>query len=136
MDKLNNIDLKTAYGLVIMTGTERLLEYPERREPLQTDFNDQSGTDYYLNTVFFKDKEVLLTCAIMADNDTDFWTYYNAFFAALTASGSHQLYVHDHTQNYTVFYKKTANFKKSLKRLKNVPKVFVKFDLTLQVLIV
>lgn len=136
MDKLNNIDLKTIYGLVILSGTERLLEYPERREPLQTDFIDQNGTDYYLNTVFFKDKEVLLTCAIMADDDTDFWTYYNAFFSELTAPGSHLLYIDDHTQSYTVYYKKATNFKKSLKRLKNVPKVFVKFDLTLQILTV
>ena len=134
MDTLNSLDLKTNYGLVILTGTERLLEYPERKEPLQTDFLDQNGTDYYLNTVYLKDKEVLLTCAILADDDTEFWTFYNAFFAAITAPGTHELFIDDHSQSYEVFYKKTANFKKGLKRLKNVEKVFVKFDITLQVL--
>lgn len=135
MDKLNNIDLKTAYGLVILTGTERLLEFPERREPLKTDFEDQNGTDYFLNTVFFKDQEVTLNCGFLAEDDTAFWTNYNAFFAELTASGEQQLYIDDHSKIYKVFYKKTSNFKKSLKRLKNVEKVFVKFDLTLQVLL-
>jgi len=136
MDKLNNIDLKATYGLVILTGTEKLLEYPERKEPLQTDFLDQNGTDYYLDTMYLKDKEVTLSCAFLANNDMQFWAYYNDFFSAITGVGTKQLYIEDHTQGYNVFYKRTSNFKKSLKRLKNVPKVFVKFDLTIQVVVI
>lgn len=135
MDKINNIDLKATYGLVILTGTEKLLEYPERKEPLQTDFLDQNGTDYYLNTMYLKDKEVTLSCAFLADNDTQFWLNYNAFFTEITGVGLKQLYIDDHTQAYSIFYKRTGNFKKTLKRLKNVPKVFVKFDLIIQVVL-
>lgn len=133
MDTLNTIDLKTAYGLVILTGTEKLLEYPERKEPLQTDFLDQNGTDYYLSTIFFKDKEITLNCAFMADDDTAYWVYYDAFFAAIATTGKQDLFIYDHGKTYKVHYKRTANFKKALKRLKNVDKVFVKFDLILQV---
>lgn len=133
MDTLNTIDLKTAYGLVILTGTEKLLEFPERKEPLKTDFLDHNGTDYYLNTIFFKDKEVTLNCALMADDDTAFWAFYDAFFDAIAAVGKQDLFIYDHGKTYKVFYVRTANFKKALKRLKNVNKVFVKFDLILQV---
>lgn len=135
MDTLNTIDLKAVYGLVILTGTEKLLEYPERKEPLKTDFLDQNGTDYYLDTLFLKDKEITLNCAFMADNDTQFWTNYDAFFSAIATVGTQSLYIDDHGKTYQVFYKRTGNFKKSLKRLKNVPKVFVKFDLILEVLL-
>lgn len=58
MDTLNNIDLKTTYGLVILTGTEKLLEYPERKDTLQVDFLDHNGTDYYLDTIFLKIKKL------------------------------------------------------------------------------
>lgn len=132
MDTLNTIDLKTTYGLVILTGTEKLLEYPERKDTLQVDFLDHNGTDYYLDTIYFKDKEVTLNCAIMAVDDVQFWAFYDAFFAAIATTGKQDLFIYDHGKTYQVFYKRTGNFKKSLKRLKNVSKVFVKFDLILQ----
>ncbi len=132
-DKLNNKELKSTYGLVILTGRERLLSYPERKEPLNFDWQDQNGVDYYLSKVFFKDSEVTLQCAIMANDNVDFWVKYNAFFKEVSKPNWQQLFIDDHDMNYQVFYKSGNNFKHSLKRLKNVVKVFVKFDLTIQV---
>lgn len=132
-DKLNNKNLKTTYGLVIMTGAEKLLEFPERKEPLAFDWHDQNGVEYSLKKVFFKDKEVTLSCAIMASNSADFWVKYNAFFAEISKPNYQSLTIDDHGKIYQCFYKKSGAFKHSLKRLKNVSKVFVKFDLTLQI---
>ncbi|WP_312133392.1 hypothetical protein [Empedobacter sp.] len=132
-DKINNKDLKAIYGLAILTGRERLLAYPERKEPLNFDWQDQNGVDYYLSKVFFKDTEVTLQCAIMANDNVDFWVKYNAFFKEISQPNYQQLFIDDHDMNYQVFYKSGNNFKHSLKRLKNVNKVFVKFDLTIQV---
>ncbi|MGG5507900.1 MULTISPECIES: hypothetical protein [unclassified Myroides] len=133
MDTLNTFSLKDAYNLIIQTGTAKLLEYPERKEPLQNDWLDQNGTEYHLDRVFFKDKEITLQCAFMAPNDVVFWNKYNAFFSEISKAGYQKLYIYDHGKTYDVFYKKATNFIKVRKRLKNVERVFVKFELTLQV---
>lgn len=132
-DKLNNKDLKATYGLAILTGREKLLSYPERKEPLSFDWQDQNGQEYHLSKVFFKDTEITLQCAILANNNADFWVKYNAFFKEITKTNFQQLAIEDHDMIYQCFYKSGTNFKHSLKRLKNVSKVFVKFDLTIQV---
>ncbi|MFX1668756.1 hypothetical protein JZ968_11460, partial [Riemerella anatipestifer] len=132
-DKLNNI-LLSNIGVVIMTGTEELLAFPERKEVMENDWAEENGGDYDLSSPKFKDKEVTLKMAILADDNVQFWQYHNALFAELKKEGELSLYVFDHDQTYKVFYKKSLNFKKVLKRLKNVEKVFVKFDLTFKVL--
>lgn len=133
MDTLNTFSLKETYGLIIQTGTAKFLEYPERKEPLQNDWLDQNGVEYHLDHVFFRDKEVTLQCAFMAPNDTVFWNNYNAFFTEISKPGYQKLYIIDHAKSYDIFYKKTANFEKLRKRLKDVENVFVKFELILQV---
>ena len=132
-DKLNGLNLLSEFGLIIQTGTAELLQFPERKETLSNDWAEENGKEYDLSLVKFKEKEVTLNCAIIADDDNGFWNYYNYFFQNLTQAGWQQLYIHDHTKTYEVFYKKSGSFKKVGKRLKNVPKVFVKFQITLQV---
>ncbi|WP_018675545.1 hypothetical protein [Riemerella columbina] len=132
-DKLNNV-LLINIGTIIQTGTEELLTFPERKEVYENDWAEENGGEYVLDNPKFKDKEVTLKMVILADNNTQFWQYYNALFTELKKAGVLSLYIFDHDKTYEVFYKKSGNFKKGLKRLKNVEKVFVKFDLILKVL--
>ncbi|ODM52219.1 hypothetical protein BFF93_15675 [Elizabethkingia meningoseptica] len=132
-DTLNGKNLLSDFNLVIQTGTAGLLDYPERKESLSNDWAEENGQEYDLSSPKFKDKEVTLSCAMMAPDDGDFWFYYQAFFSEIAKPGWQDLYIYDHSQTYKVFYKKTSGFVKSLKRLKDVPTVFVKFQLTLQV---
>lgn len=133
MDTLNTKNLKQEFCVLILTGLSKFLEYPARKEVPSYDWAEHNGMDYMLNKVVFEDKEVTLSCAIAVDTTTEFWSSYNAFFQEITQSGWQNLYVHDHDKTYEVFYKSTSDFKLTLKRLKNVEKVFVKFNLTLQV---
>jgi len=132
-DKINNIDLKETYGLAILTGRERLLAYPERKTPLSFDWQDENGQEYQLKKVFFNDQEITLQMAFMANDNADFWLKYNAFFKEITKPNFQTLWIDDHDMSYQFFYKSANNFNHALKRLKNVVKVFVKFDLTIQV---
>lgn len=132
-DTLNTKNLYSEYGLVIQTGTAELLTFPERKESLSNDWREENGGEYDLSLVRFKDKEVNLNCAILADNDDDFWDGYNSFFEELSKANWQNLYIDDHSRTYQVHYLKSSSFKKSSKRLKNVPKVFVKFVITLKV---
>lgn len=132
-DKINGKNLQSSFRLIIQTGTAELLEYPARKESLTNDWADENGKEYDLETPMFYDKEVTLKCCFFVDNDTQFWTVYNAFFAELKKKGYQNLYIHDHSRTYEVFYKNTSNFEKATKRLKNTDVVLVKFDLILQV---
>ncbi|SDE77505.1 hypothetical protein [Riemerella columbipharyngis] len=132
-DKLNNV-LLSNIGAVIQTGTEELLAYPERKSVYENDWAEENGSQYDLDNPKFKDKEVTLKMAILADDNTQYWQYSNALFNELKKAGQLALYIFDHDKTYQVFYMKSGNFKKTFKRLKNTEKVFVKFDLTFKVL--
>lgn len=132
-DTLNTRNLFNDFGLVIQTGTAELLEYPERKKTLENDWIEENGKEYDLTAPTFKDKEVSLKCAVMADNDTLFWNKYDALFVELSKPDWQKLFIYDHAKTYDVFYKKTANWQKKSKRLKDVEKVFVQFTLILQV---
>lgn len=132
-DKLNN-ELLSNFGTVILTGTEELLAFPERKETYSNDWAEQNGEEYDLSAPKFKDKEVSLKLGILADNDVQFWQNHRRLFAHLKREGILKLYIYDHSREYDVFYKKSSSFKKSTKRLKNVEKVFVKFEITFRVI--
>ena len=133
-DTLNTRNLFTDFGLVIQTGTAELLAFPTRKSTLEVDWREQDGKQYDLSTPVFEDKEVGLKCAIMADDDTSFWTQHQALFDELSKAETQSLFIHDHSKTYTVFYKSSTNWNKKSKRLKGVSKVFVQFTLNLQVL--
>lgn len=133
LDTLNGRNLFTDFGLVIQTGTQNLLQMPERKDLLQNNWREENGTEYDLTAPVFKDKEVVLKVAFMADDDTDFWQKYQAFASEIQQAGYQNLFIEDHSKTYQVFYKNTTNWQKKSKRLKNVSKVFVKFNLILQV---
>ncbi|CAM1341724.1 hypothetical protein [Tenacibaculum aestuarii] len=132
-DTLNTRNLYTDFGLVIQTGTADLLAFPERKKTLENDWREHNGKEYDLSLPRFKDKEINLKCAMMADTDVDFWTNYEALFLELSKPDWQNLFVADHGKTYTVFYLKTSNWRKKSKRLKDVDKVFVQFTLILQV---
>lgn len=133
LDTINGNNLLSTYKLIIQTGTHELLEFPERKDSLSNDWREENGTETDLELVRFKDKEVNLNCIFIVENDSSFWSAYNAFFNELTKPGLQNLFIEDHSKTYPVFYKKTSGFKKQSKRLKNVPRVAVKFTLTLEV---
>ncbi len=132
-DKINDKNLFDEFGLIIQTGTAKLLKFPKRKDSLSYDWQDENGMQYDLQDPKFEDKEVVLQCAIIADNDSEFWQKYNALFAELSKPNYQQLYIYDHSKTYDIFYKDSDDFEKATKRLKNIDKIFVKFNLIIQV---
>lgn len=132
-DKLNNKNLWSEFHCVIQTNTAELLTFPERKESLTNDWAEENGKEYDLKTPKFHDKEATLKCLFIAENETQFWEGYNAFFAEWQKSGWQNLYIDDHSKTYECFYKKTENFVKLTKRIKNVSKIIVNFEIVLVV---
>lgn len=133
LDELEGNPLFDDYKLIIQTGTAELLELPERKEVFSNDWREENGQEYDLSLAKYKDKEVTLSCCFLCNDDADYWNCYNSFWQAIRGGGWLTLYIHDHSKTYNVFYKKTSGWKKGSKRLKDVSKVLVKFQLTLQV---
>lgn len=133
-DELNNKNLYDEFGLVIQTGTAELLRFPKRKKTFEQDWRESNGKEYDLTNPVFEDKEVTLQCAIIADSAGQFWEKYDAFFNEIAQPGRHELYIDDHDEKlYSVFYVDSSNFQKTSKKLKGVSKIFVKFNLTLNV---
>lgn len=132
IDEINGILLKKL-GTIIQTGTADLLTFPERKDLLENDWAEENGGEYDLTTPKFKDQEVTLKFAILAKDDAEFWKHRNALFQEFSKPHFQRLYIADHSRHYAVFYRKSSNFVKSLKRLRGVEKVFVKFDVTFKV---
>lgn len=132
IDELNGKLLKN-FGAFVLTGTADLLSFPERKEVYENDWAEQNGSECSLDEPRFKDKDITLKIGILAKNDAEFWDNYNRLFAELSKPNFQRLYIADHSQHYAVFYKKSGEFKKVLKRLRGVEKVFVKFDLVFRV---
>lgn len=132
-DKLNNKNLWAEFGCIIQTNTAELLHFPERKESLTNDWAEENGKEYDLHSPKFHDKIVTLKCLFIAYTESDFWRHYNAFFQEWKKSGWQQLYIDDHAKTYQCFYKKTENFQKLTKRIKNVAKIVVSFEIILVV---
>lgn len=81
-DKINDLKLSDI-GVVILTGTEELLEFPERKSVYENDWAEENGGEYYLATPKFKDKEVTLKMGILANDDKAFWNSYELLFREL-----------------------------------------------------
>ena len=132
-DRINGVEL-SEIGTVILTGTEEFLAFPERKETYENDWREDNGSEYELSLPRFKDKEVTLKMGILARNEDAFWGHYDKLWGLLQKEGVTTIYIDDHQREYRCFYKKSGNFKKTLKRLRNVEQVFVKFELTFKVL--
>ncbi len=65
LDTINDKDLYNSFGLVIQTGRQELLRFPERKPRLENDWAEENGKEYDLKEPRFNDKEVVLHCAFL-----------------------------------------------------------------------
>jgi hypothetical protein len=124
--ELDGLDLWDNYGVFIEKGTDDFLILPERKESIQYDWPDLSGLSIDTATPAFKERQVELSCAIVANDESDFWTKYDAFRDALMAPGTRSLYVIELEKTFDVVYMKCTSFNR-FTRLKTVSKVAAKF---------
>jgi hypothetical protein len=127
---MDTLDLWTTYGVFLEDGTTEFLRFPERKESITNDWPDQMGIDIDLSTPTYKEREITIQCALIADNEADWWTKYNAFRVALMGSGKRMFYIAELSRSYQVIYVKCSSFTK-FTRIKTSGKVAAKFTLQL-----
>lgn len=127
-------DVWTAYGYMVESGGDGLLALYKSKEVYSKDWKGQNGRQYDLSQRFFEDKVVTLSGVIVADDETDFWDKYLAFWDVLSSPGAKTLYSNDLKQTFSTFYLDSPGTKK-LTPLADWPgKIGMKLDIQLQVM--
>ena len=109
---IDGTDIGVAYGMVVESGGDSLLIFPERKEPVSHDWGDTNGIDVDLSRVFFKARDFTLNMAILGDGATDFNSKYNAFITLLAQPGPRRLSIAEFNRSYFIYYRKCSAFKR------------------------
>jgi hypothetical protein len=127
-------DLWTAYGYMVETGGNDLLQLYKSKEVYAKDWKGQNGKQYDLTKRFFEDKIATLSGVLVADDEDDFWEKYLALWEVLKSPGAKTLYSNDLKQTFSVFYLDSPNSKK-LTPLSDYPgKIGMRLDIQFQVM--
>jgi hypothetical protein len=126
---LDGQDMWTTYGVFIEKGSDEFLLFPERKDSLKYDWMDQNGIDLDVSNPVYKEREMTLQCAIIANNQDDFWDKYQSFMDKLMSPGLRTLTIKEFEKDYAVVYLKCNSFTR-FTRLKTANKIAAKFTIT------
>jgi hypothetical protein len=88
--QIDGVNIKTTFG-VYVSRSSGLLDYPEIKEPLKSDWQDQNGEDVDLENPVYKPRQITLECFIAATSGLDIIEKVQAITDALTTPGLKQL---------------------------------------------
>jgi len=98
------------YGIVVDSGKNSLLQSPTVKTNLNRNILSLDGKIYDADHLAFNSKEVTFKCRFKASSIDNFWSCYNAFFAALIQPGERELYTEYTGEGYSCYYKDTSGF--------------------------
>lgn len=108
---IDGIDLWTAFSMFFEKASTDLLKYAPKKDSITHDWMDSNGIDVDLSRYFFKERTITINCAIIADNEADFWNKHDSFIATLTQPGTRRLELKSHNnRSYFIFYKECNNY--------------------------
>lgn len=106
-------DFWTIFSIIVESGSSDFLKYPSRKESITRDWSDADGIDVDLSAVFFNARDIALRCAIIADNEADFWLKYEAFIVQWKQPGVHRIELSEFgMRSFYCFYKDTSFFER------------------------
>lgn len=115
--ELDGVDF-SAYGIRVLEGSEaQILKCPAVKKNMLRNISTQNGAIYDDKKVVFQQKEVALSCCLIAKNFTEFWRNYNAFLYDLirvvevdedgikVQTAERSLFVDEVYEGYPCYYK-------------------------------
>lgn len=128
--KINTVDIYTTYGATILKGSYADLLMPAKpRKRLEHEYTDQNGVKVdKISPLTFEPKRFSMRFAIKASSDTEFWSRYNAFFAAVAVKTYISLWIYDLNATYTLYYEGCTKVEK-LTRIAGSNFVYAVFDI-------
>lgn len=111
---INGIDISTL-GMIVMRGSDNdLLAFPERREPPQNDWFEESGIDAYLAEPRFNTKRVVMKFFLSAPDGDSYLSRLNAFRDLLYGSaqtGYRALFLNELNHTYMLRLVDVSDYK-------------------------
>lgn len=107
---IDGADLWLVYGVTIRSGSDDLMKFPERKDSISHDWEDENGIDIDLSRVFLQSREATFQCNIIANSEVDFWQKYNSFLAMLVQPNLRRLEISELSASYFVYYKQCPSF--------------------------
>lgn len=108
---INGKDLFSTFGVMILSGTDDFLKWPDAKEGISRDYSDANGEDRDLSKIFFKSKPITLKMAILADTKELFWTYRDGFIAEWAKGGYTRIQITEFDQrSFYCYYQSMSEF--------------------------
>lgn len=103
---MDGMDLWTVFGIFVESGSDDFLKFPPRKPSIEHDWQDSDGKDVDLSRIFFQDRDITLHCALVANDENDFWAKRAAFINQIRQSGTRRFEVNEFgTRSFYVYYK-------------------------------
>ena len=108
---LDGKDFWTIFSILVESGSDDFLKYPSKKESITRNWSDADGIDIDLSAIFFNPRNISLRCAILADDEADFWLKYEAFIVQWKQPGIHRVEVGEFgLRSFYCFYDETNQF--------------------------
>lgn len=125
---IDSIDAWEAFGVIISKGLDEFLRIPERKDSITHDWMDRDGIDVDTSNTYFKERDISLQVALIANSESDFWNKYEKLVNQLRKPGTRRIEVTELARSFYVFYKACASFG-LLTRITGTAQVACKFTL-------
>lgn len=124
--EIDGVDL-AQYGVWVLKGSEQeILKAPAVKENLLQNIGSMDGAIYDGGVVYFKSKQVKLSCLMRASSIEEFWRNYDALLFDLVRPEERSLYVDWTGYEYPCYYKSC-----SVQEFLPTGRVWFRFDLEL-----
>lgn len=128
-------DLFTVYGMVMedRSFSDALLKFPDRKDSISHDWEDENGLDIDLSRTYLKEREATANITLYATDESDFWDKYHRFLNMLRQPGVRRVEIAELSSSYYMFYKGCSSFTRQT-RLKAIPygaKIVAQFSITM-----
>lgn len=108
---IDGMDFWTIFSILVESGSDDFLKYPSKKDSITRNWSDADGIDIDLSAIFFNPRNIALRCAILADDEADFWTKYEAFIVQWKKPGIHRIEVAEFgLRSFYCYYDETSQF--------------------------
>jgi hypothetical protein len=126
---IDDMDIYAVFGVLFLKGTQNnLLQPPKRKASLTNNWREYNGEETDLTEARYESKDVSVPCALIADNEADYWRKYQGFFDLVMSDGIHSLFIRELSKEFDFYYKETQNFTQ-ITKIRYTNKVAAKFNL-------
>lgn len=103
---IDGMDIWSAFGLFVESGSDGFLNYPSRKDGISHDWRDSNGIDVDVSLNFLGPRDITLNFALLSASESDYWTKYQNFITAMVQPGMRRIQLAQFVgKSYQVFYK-------------------------------